>query len=206
MITAAAMCAMLELAIVQAMKLDPDSHALLSELRGKVIKIETRSPDISLFFIITDDGIKVQSRYSSGRPDVSVRGSMATLLRASLSGQQQDMMLKGEIEISGDIETGRIFQSVLQRFDIDWEEHASYLVGDMVAHKAGHVVRGARDWLSETLTILKNDSGEYLQEESRLLPLPNEIDKFVDDVDRLRNDASRVEQRMRRLDKMLTQD
>ena len=76
----------------------------------------------------------------------------------------------------------------------------------MVAYKAGHVVRGDRDWLSETLTIFKNDSGEYLQEESRLLPLPNEIDKFIDDVDRLRNDVSRVEQRMRRLDKMMTQD
>jgi ubiquinone biosynthesis protein UbiJ len=41
---------------------------------------------------------------------------------------------------------------------------------------------------------------EYLQEEGRDLPTPTEVEEFLADVDRLRDDAERLEARLARLE------
>jgi ubiquinone biosynthesis protein UbiJ len=75
----------------------------------------------------------------------------------------------------------------------------SRVVGDVVAHKVGNVVRGIQDWSTQTIDSLNADITEYMQEESRMLPRREEVDEFLSAVDTLRADVDRLEKRVARL-------
>jgi len=84
---------------------------------------------------------------------------------------------------------------------IDWEEVLAQNIGDIPAHQAGRLLRGSLDWIMSTRGKLREDIGEYLQEEVRLLPSRNEIEAFMDDVSKTRSDVDRLEARIQRLEK-----
>ena len=80
----------------------------------------------------------------------------------------------------------------------DWEEELSRHVGDVAAHQLGNLVRGGLAWMQQAADTLTRDAGEYLKEESRDLPTRYEVDRFLDDVDRLAADLGRAEARVAR--------
>jgi len=104
-----------------------------------------------------------------------------------------------DVEIEGDTETGQHIRDIMNDLDLDWEEQIATLVGDVVGHKIGNVVRGAADWATQTRSTVEQDVSEYLQEESRLLPHREEIGPFLEAVDTLRSDVDRMEARVQRL-------
>ena len=110
------------------------------------------------------------------------------------------------MEISGDVELGQRFKRILDGMEIDWEEHLSTLVGDVLAHQMGNLARTAAGWLKESAATLGADAAEYLQEETRLLPQDFEVDEFLAGVDTLVGDADRLEQRILRLNRQLQGD
>ena len=83
--------------------------------------------------------------------------------------------------------------------DIDWEELLSSYLGDPISHQLGNVSRGAKRWGRQAGDTLTQDLAEYLTEEGRFTPRRGELDAFVTAVDGLREDADRLEQRVRRL-------
>jgi ubiquinone biosynthesis protein UbiJ len=110
-----------------------------------------------------------------------------------------DQLFSGAVAISGDTELGHNFGKLLGGLDIDWEEQLSRLTGDLLAHRIGNLARGAARWGKDALEALRQDLPEYLQEEVRLLPGRYEVEEFLTEVDRLRDDLERLEQRVRRL-------
>jgi ubiquinone biosynthesis protein UbiJ len=103
------------------------------------------------------------------------------------------------VEITGDVETGQAFKSVLDAIDIDWEEQLSRLTGDVVAHQLGNAMRHTRSWLDHARLTLERDLSEYLQEELRVVPTRIEIENLIEEIGRLVMDADRLEARLRRL-------
>jgi ubiquinone biosynthesis protein UbiJ len=103
------------------------------------------------------------------------------------------------VEIQGDSELGHRFGNLLGKLEIDWEEQLSKLTGDLLAHQTGNLVRGAGAWARAARASLAQDLPEYLQEELGLLPSRIEVGEFLAEVDRLRDDAERLEQRIQRL-------
>jgi ubiquinone biosynthesis protein UbiJ len=69
----------------------------------------------------------------------------------------------------------------------------------VLAHRAGELARHARQFFEASRETLFQDSGEYLQEEARLLPTRIEVAYFLGDVDRLRDDVERLQARVQRL-------
>lgn len=190
--------AALEAAINQVLQLDPDSVARLSALQGKVIAIELRSLDLAFYLIPQADRLNVYGHFE-GEPDTVLRGTPLALARMGMVKDAGDVLFAGDVEISGDVELGQQFQALLDRLDIDWEEHLSHITGDLVAHKVGNLVRGAMDWGQKTLNTLGQDTAEYLQEESGDLPSRAEVEAFLAQVDTLRADVDRLEARLQRL-------
>lgn len=192
-------CASLESAVNQVLRLDPDTLGRLAALAGKVIAIELRGLDLALYLIPDKSGLNVFSRFE-GEPDTTLRGTPVALARMGLEKNAGDTLFAGDVEISGDVELGQEFREILDGLDIDWEEQLSLVTGDVVAHQVGNAVRGAVEWGKKTLEIFSRDAAEYLQEESRDLPNPGEVEEFLSDVDELRADADRLEARVRRLE------
>ena len=110
-----------------------------------------------------------------------------------------DVVAAGDLQISGDIELGQRFQRLLESIDIDWEEQAARVLGDVAAHQLGNALRDLRHWSKQALQSLRLDTAEYLQEESHLLPSRTRLEEFRDAVETLRSEAENLEKRFERL-------
>lgn len=195
----------LETAINRYLRLDPAALARLAPLAGKVIAVELRGLDRTLYMVPHAGGVHLLHDYL-GTPDTIISGAPFSLLRLGLDKEGgRGPLLEGTVDVRGDMDAGQRFEAVLRDIDIDWEEQLSRLVGDVAAHQVGVVLRGVRDWGRRGADHLRRDVGDYLQEESTHLPRREEVDEFTAAVDRLRGDADRLAARVRRLQNWQTQ-
>lgn len=194
---------LLEQLVNRILRLDRESLQRLGEFEGKVIGIALArsagaTPDFYLF--PSAEGLRFLTDYD-GVAHVTLRGDLATLLRVLIDGAKAtpELIAARALEIEGDVDLGRRFQRFLEGLDIDWEEQTAGVVGDVVAHKLGNVVRDMRTWRRHATQTLSADVAEYLQEESRLLAPAGRVEAFLQAVDVLRADVDRLEARLRRL-------
>jgi len=190
--------ATLESALNRYIELDPEGRAAFGKLQGKVIAIDILGLDISLTIIPGIERIHVMSHYD-GEADTRLKGAPLSLLKMSLSNRSEKQLFSGEVEITGDTETGQRFNQILQQLDIDWEEHLSHITGDVIAHQFGRGIRGLMRWGKQVEDSLLQDTAEYLEEEKQLVATAHEVEAFNHDVDVLRNDIERLQARVQRL-------
>ena len=185
--------------INQLLSQDPETLDELAGLSGKVIQVEllnTAQPAISLF--IQDYGVRIETDHA-GEADVLIRGTPLNLLaylRPSGAGRPA---VAGDLEIRGDLGLAQDFQRVMHRFEIDPEEQAARLLGDTLAHKAANLARMGADFLRQLKDKIELDLSEYALYETELLPERDEIERFNNSVDELRDDLERLKQRVYRL-------
>lgn len=190
--------AALEVALNRYLALDPETVQRLGTLAGKVIGLELSDLGVTLYVVPNARGLQLLGRYE-GAPEVLIAGTSLNLLRTSAATRKDTALFSGDVVMRGDVAVGQAFQEVLEHIDIDWEEHLAQITGDVLAHHIGNVVRGALDTGRQAVSALTQDLGEYLQEETRLLPTRVEMDEFLARVDTLRNDAERLAARVARL-------
>ncbi len=185
----------LEIAINRVLRLDPDTLARLGELDGKCIAVHLAraGSDAEFFLFPSAGGFRLRTT-PDGVPDVTIRGGVPVFARLLFGGNGTSRA--GELQISGDIELGQHFQRLLKQIDLDWEEQAARVVGDVAAHQLGRAARGLRDWALQSRAYLEQDAREYLTEESRLLPRREAVEQFLRGVDTLRADTDRLEKRL----------
>ncbi len=188
----------METAFNAALKLDPDTQKHLASLSGKVIAMELRGFDLTLYLLPAENGLNMMLNYQ-GEADTTLSGTPLSLAEMSLGPDASRALFSGDVVIRGDVETGQKFKRILDQLDIDWEEQLSRLSGDIIAHKSGDFIRAAGHWGSQTLGALGNNLAEYLQMESQNLPLAEDVKHFMQDVDTLRDDVDRLEARIKRL-------
>jgi ubiquinone biosynthesis accessory factor UbiJ len=194
-----AVTASIEMAVNSVLQLDEDTLVRLKTLQGKIIAIEIRGLDVSLYLIPEANKISIYGRYEA-EPDTLLRGTPLALMSMGLAKHAGDVLFAGDVEISGDVELGQEFSEILEALDIDWEEHLSHITGDLVAHKLGNALRGVLSWGQKTADTLGQDVAEYLQEENETLPNVDEVESFLSQVDVLRTGVDRMEARVRRLE------
>lgn len=178
--------------------LDPATRARLSALDGRIIALHLRIPEITVMLRVADGRIDVV-RDPDLQPDTVLHGTPLGMARLGLGSDTAGTLFSGEVEITGDIETGQAFRAILDGMDIDWEEQVSRVTGDVVAHQLGNLARKAGAWLRHGGQTLEQDIGEYLQEESRVLPSRIEIENFIEDVGTTAMAVERLEARLQRL-------
>jgi ubiquinone biosynthesis protein UbiJ len=103
------------------------------------------------------------------------------------------------VELHGDVHTAEAFAALLKVATTDVERELAGWVGDLPAHAIGKRARGLARWTRRSSAALEADMSEYLQEESELLPLPEQVRAFCGEVDRLRDDVERAAARLERL-------
>jgi len=114
------LCAGLEIAINGCLRQDPDCDATIAAMAGKVIAIELRGLGNICYLLVTHNGLHLCTRIDS-EPDTILRGTPLALLRSASSRSGPDMLFSGDLEISGDVETGQQLQTLLHNLNIDWE-------------------------------------------------------------------------------------
>ncbi|MBL8250909.1 MAG: SCP2 sterol-binding domain-containing protein [Candidatus Competibacter sp.] len=196
--TLALIATALETALNYSLRLDPDSSPRLAGLDGKIIAIELEGWG-RLYVLPRAQSIRVLDRHE-GEPAVRVRGAPSALFR-----QWRDAAAGGGqgVAIEGDAALAREFQTLLARWNIDWEELFARWVGDAAAHQLGNLWRGFRGWGQRLSAILARNSAEYLQQELALLPPQHAVERFLNEVDQVRESADRLTARIERLRRRL---
>jgi len=198
MSTREALFALIETAFNTWVRLDPEASPRLAPLHGKVICIRVLGFGLELYLIPGPDGVQIYPELDSPA-DCTLAGTPLALARLGKGERGQDELFAGRVSITGDTELGHRFGDILGRVDIDWTEQLAAIVGDIPAQSAGDRLKGTGEWLTQVSDTLRQDLGEYLQEEARLTPPRLEAEDFFADVDRLRDDLARLEARVARL-------
>ena len=188
----------LDAVINRYLSMDPEVAEKLAALEGRVIAVEITGINKKLYFFPHQAGMDVAEHYQD-EADTTLRGSPLALLKMSTSKDVAPLMLKGEVEIEGDVRLGRNFKKILSEMDIDWEEYAARIIGDAPAHHLASLTKKIMSWGRQAGSDLAADISEYLQEESRDVVSKPELEKFYQDVDTLRNQLDRVQARLEAL-------
>ena len=196
--------AILEGAGNRLLRLDPETLRRLGALQGKIIHLAVIAPlpessPINIYLSPSEAGLRMLADYS-GKPDVTLHGTPLAFAKLGFGKKMDtDAFFSRAVTIEGDVELGQRFKRILDEMEIDWEEQASHIIGDVLAHQLGNLVRGARAWGLDAGDTVKQDLSEYLLEEARLLPKRAQVEKFFAAVDTLRADSDRLLRRVQRL-------
>jgi ubiquinone biosynthesis protein UbiJ len=114
-------------------------------------------------------------------------------------GPDPALFRDGAVTIEGDAEAISNLKSLLGVLDFDGEEALAQVLGDTLARKAANGARLLGDWTAEITDSGAAGIAETLVEETRLLASRLRTDRFISDLDRLRDDAARLHQRINRL-------
>jgi ubiquinone biosynthesis protein UbiJ len=185
-----------ERALETAFRNSSAARADLAKLEGKVVRLELIGLPLVLHFLAQDGKMTVASDYH-GEAQVSVRVPAASLVAAALK-RDPEAVPKG-MQMNGEAETAQVFSRLLRNADLDWEELLAQRIGDVAARQVGNALRGFMKWSRDSGARLGQDLADYLHYESRDLPPRHEVQGFVSEVDRLRDDAERFSARLKRV-------
>lgn len=169
---------------------------MLSSLQGKSLAIDVEGPGIKI--VLSADEHRLRLAFASDAPaTATVRGKPLALL-AAMRGDALSGFNQSGLAMTGDGEVAEDFSTLLRLARPDLEEQLAHVIGDVLAHQAGNVVRSVHAWNRQALAALGMNTTEFLQEESRQLPARVEVEGFFAEIERLRDDAERVAVRIDR--------
>ncbi len=183
---------LVELGANQFIALDSESKSRLADIQGSIIQVKIQGFQLDFFLLIHADEIEVMSDFE-GQSDTIISGTPGDLL--ALGGRTAELFSKN-VQLSGNIEIAKKFSHYIHSVDIDWEEHLSKLVGDGVAFQVGSLARKLSSYVDNTGQSIRDDVAEYLVEETRSVVGANDIERFIADVDSLRDLSDRLEKRL----------
>ena len=188
----------LEVVLERALALDSDARAALSVLEGRELALALQAPPLALRLRVEQGRLRVRPDRGA-EPDLSVKATLGALLAQVLPGGEPGALPVGQVRISGDAELARRLQSVVQRYEPDFEEAFAGVFGDVAGVQIARALKRALAGARAGALALARDTAEYLSEESRdLVPKP-ELDLFLDEVDELRDGVERFERKLAHL-------
>ena len=179
------------------------ARSLYKRLAGKVLALRFTGLPLSIVFHSDGERMTLDT--------VQPQAASATLSGTPLSFMQlagatpEAALRTGAVHIEGDAEVAQTFSELLKAARPDLEEELSRVVGDVTAHQIGNVARSVLAFGRRASNTFAQNVAEYLQEEGRDLPTRVEADEFIVGVDKLRDDAERLEARLSLLEARKTQ-
>lgn len=190
----------LERVLNHCLSLDPYAGPNLESLQGKAIELALADSGLSMSVRFLATGVRVESTSIDFEPDARISGTLPALIKMATEIQQTPPGFGSSVSVTGDIEVVQNLATLLRELDIDWEEQLARWIGDSAAHGFGLVLRAFHGWGRQTSHVLWMDVGEYLSEETRMLPHADEVTTYLERVDEIRDDVERLSARIARLD------
>ena len=189
----------LETALNKFLALDRNSSNFLAPLAGKIIAVNISTFNETIYLCPTNNSIQLLD-YSPDQPHTQLSGSVFALGLMGLNSKPMRSIFSGEVKIEGDMNTGRKFQELFAKLDINLEQQLARFTGDSIAHNISQFFRAGQNWSKESIETFRLNASEFLQEETRDLPAGPEVDIFYRQIDELRTDFDRLQSRIERLE------
>src|ERR1019366_9853934 len=104
-----------------------------------------------------------------------------------------------EVRVSGDIAFAREILFVAQNLRWDIEADLSRVFGDIAAHRMAQAGSNLKRWKHQAADSFARSAVAYWTEEQPLIAARHDVERFVREVDVLRDDVARIEKRIEQL-------
>ncbi len=168
------------------------ARARLQPFAGRSLEVRVR-PLAAVQARITAAG--QLERATDEAADLSIAlhaGALPALLR------HDDAALR-EVALQGDTELAAVVRLLFRELRWDIEEDLAHLIGDIAAHRIVSSGQALRTWQRDATQRVGENLSEYLREEAALLVQQASVDRFLQDVETLRDRVARLEKRVERL-------
>ena len=192
-------CGAAEIALNRYLRLEPAVLSECAQLEGKVLALHAEGLDWTLFLHPNAQGVQVTTE-STRAADVRVSATPLQLFSEALREARGESATAGTLNIEGDAELLQQFRGLLARVGFDAEEWAARVVGDTAAHRVVEAARGLFGWSQKTAGTLSLDAAEYLREETYDLVHREDVERWMSEVDSVRESADRLEARIAQLE------
>jgi len=184
-------CGLLETGVNQLHQLDSSAVIKRKQLNGTIICASLKELNIPLYFVISDQQVDVLNKFE-GKADCTIRVSISALKQLQDNHQLTNLIKSGDLEVVGDIQLVQQFAQLLTDMDIDWEEHLSHKVGDVIAHKFCYHTKQLFNGALKKSKIIKKQTAHYVTEELKLAPSALEVAYFSDQVTTLQTQVDKL--------------
>ena len=173
-----------------------DSHVekKLAHFSGKSIEIESSSPHLQLTIKFYDNRVRLigfNSELTDSSTDLKISGDCEQLLQLLLNKEVANFT-DPNISVLGDAGLAQELYKTVLLLDVDWPSLLTPLIGHVVTnelHKNGENVIAWATQIKDTSHINFQD---YVKEELKIFPHPEDLENFRDDIDLLRLRIDRV--------------
>lgn len=169
----------------------------LKPFAGKAVRFAVLPFDLAL--TIEETGDVREAELKGERADVTFRFSALLLPRLFLN----DEAAYREVETTGDEKLASEVAYLFRNLRWDAEEDLSRFFGDVIAHRLAQMGSACARWPGEVAQSIARNAVEYFQEENRLLANPEHVQRFLHQVDVLRDNVERLEKRVEKLSRSL---
>ena len=177
-------------AINHLLRGSPWASERLKPFCGKTVQF-TLAP-FSVVLAIRDNG----EIYESARPsDAAFTLTPGVALRMLAA----DPNAWRDVQMSGDTELAREILFVAQHLRWDAEEDLSRVFGDIVAHRMVQAAGDLKHWQQQATDSIVRSAAAYWTDEQPLIATRPDVERFVREVDALRDDVARAEKRIENL-------
>ena len=165
----------------------------LARYAGKTICLSCLPLEITLR--ITENGMAEHGEVET--PDASLSITPSGLMRYFLSEPRDNTL----ITMTGNSDFATAVGQIMGQVRWEAEEDLSRLVGDMAAHRVANFGRSFLGWAKQAADSIPRNFAEYLTEEEPLIASKHEVEKYLREVDEVRDAVERLEKRIVGLEK-----
>ena len=176
---------------------DIEAQARLEKLQGKVLQIDITGFEVSFQVEFLAQTIRLHTGQHL-TADAIVRGAPFTLLN-TLRQKDSKQLFSGEIQLSGDVELIKKIKRLSDFISFDWAYYLSKFVGEYPASRLQHSVAELSRLGQRNKDALSEELVRYLQDEAQQLPASEQAQSFYASVDQARDQAERLQARLKRL-------
>ena len=182
--------------INRALSDDPWALRRLSAFSGSTLRIAMADKAIARYSIEPDGRLAANDAFGDSEPTLSIDLPADAASRFISHGRHG--VLKAA-KIRGNIDLANAVNDVLDNIRPDPEAFLADKIGDIAAHRAVGILRGLKTGAEQLLGRLKDQFTEHVAEGHSVIVPNEEIKRFMSEVDTLRHDAARLQQRIERL-------
>jgi ubiquinone biosynthesis protein UbiJ len=189
----------LERALNRVIVLDPETPAALAKLEGRRIGVHLQGAELAFDIAVQQGVLRIEPPVQDGaKADLRVAATPFSLLALAMP-REGDTLPPGKVEIAGDAELARRLERLAREFAPDMEAAFARTFGEVAGVAIARALREATRRLRTGARHAAADTADWLRDEARLAVPRGELDDFLDDVDRVRERAERLQVRVQRL-------
>ena len=153
----------------------------LASMEGSTLDIQAQDPEFRLFVKVRNNRLHLSTVFE-GSANTTLQGPASGLLKVMLARDKPHSLKPYGLTLLGDTGFMQQLQTLFYDLEIDWEYHLSRIFGDLPVQALKEGLTESHKLATRTGRRFREDLGEFLSEESGLLPSRHEIELFYSGV------------------------